>query len=70
MVETAMGKPHPSGDTHPPVTARVRKILGRHVLQPAQHAMDLHWNATVARIFDTVDAYIAEFIAGLDTDRG
>ena len=69
IAEAAMGKPHPSRDTHPPVTARVDKIVARHALQPARHAMDLHWNATVARIMNTVDACLSEFIAGLDIDR-
>lgn len=70
MAETAMGKPHPSGDTHPPITARVRKILARHALQPERHAMDLHWNATAARIMDAVNACITEFIAEVDIARG
>lgn len=69
MVENAVGKPYPSGDTHPPVAARVRKILARHTLQPERHAMDLHWNKTVQRIMDTVDACVTEFIAGLDINR-
>ena len=68
LFEAAMGKQPPVGDAHPSVPRRIKKIINRHILEPKKYEMDSHWNGTVNRIFDSVDAYILEVVGDVVAD--